>query len=638
MRKYSTAIVDKVWVPPKNVKTASTKAAEELKIDMEMPEDLVFSDDYVYSTVRAISARVNMNMDGFMKEELLGTLPSWIDLPVTYKDLPPHNDKFGYRTFIGANNHVDHMNMPEIDHGDPHVNAKHTPRGKILWAWYEEDPLDEDVKLGSTPDPVTKLAGEDVWVKLLIANDRKKFPVLCRAIEDGIVTKVSMGAEVVGSSCSVCGKFAGAPFEYCDHVRYGRGQPFSAEKTSQFVQGGAIREKDPILAFENNHGLQFFEESWILDIQADPTAVIMDLIRAEPGTSMRTISSVKSSDKRDYNQIILDLINNESEMNEVDLKKVATILDKEAANPAVNVNIDNLETLVDKNREPLNDPLTFDMNVSEEMDYSTPPHMQPGEYQPDRPFPCSARYDAAKANPEYPLDIQIDVDVCQGCMYNKTEKIGTVDCTFDDVSNPGGGDPLEPGFTSPEDEQPDSGLKTDDGTNIYEFPGLQHPPGRLSEEDNRIAAFYKLKAMLDVGRGTWKVAEDIEFGGSGQYGENRDDSQVDQFNHVVSISIPSTQQSGEPVDPEGRAWVVDSIETVMAREFGGTRVRQGTGGFVEDDTKHVDDITIIESSTDDIEKAEEFIKDLAFAVEDAFNQYAVEFAIDNQKYYTRDVH
>jgi len=63
-----------------------------------------------------------------------------------------------------------------------------------------------------------------------------------RAIEDGIVTKVSMGAEVLGSTCSVCGKFAGAPWEYC----------FTADtditmEDGTFKKISEIREGDKVL-------------------------------------------------------------------------------------------------------------------------------------------------------------------------------------------------------------------------------------------------------------------------------------------------------------------------------------------------------------------------------------------------------
>ncbi len=661
IKKGSAVAIDRVWVPSKGVKTASaTKAAEELQIISDMPEDITFSDDYVYSTVRAISARVNMNMDGFTKEELLGIRSPWTPVPTNNAELQPHNDKFGYRTFIGKNNHVDHFNQPEIDHGDPYLNAKHAPRGKILWAWYEEDPLDDEVKLGGFPDPITKLANKDVWIKLLIANKKSEFPVLCRAIEDGIVTKVSMGAEVSGSSCSVCGQFAGAPWQYCDHVRYGRGQPFAASPSSHFVQAGAIRERDPVLAFENNHDLQFFEESWILDIQADPTAVITDLIKGEPGTALRNITSSKTAGKRDYHQILLDLINAESEMNPDDLKKVALLVDKHAATPAVNLNVDNIEELIDKQRLEndqtfVEQNVTFDKNVGE-FDHQRPPHEQPGEHYPKRPFPCSAMDSAGKANPEYPIDPTIDVDVCASCIYNNTDKIGAVDCTFDEVVRPGGYDPLEgKGFepadteeSGPEHDKIDysSGLINDDGIEINEFPGIKHPPGL---DFRRRSGIYKLKALFNVGEGRWKLGDYAEENfrkqpEGYQYGDNEEQNQKDTFKHTIGISVPSTQQTGKPVDPEGRKWVIESIETVMSREFGGTDTREAKGSFVENDTeegeetKHDDDKVIITSATDDLERGIKFIESLAMGIEDAFNQYAVEYWIDGKRHYTRDVH
>lgn len=664
-KKGRAATIENVWVP-RNVKTASaTTASEELRIESEMPEDITFSDDYVYSTVRAISARVNLNMDGFMKEELLGTIPDMVGNDVYSKiaydtSLQPHNEKLGYRTFIGKNNHVDHHNQPDLASQDP----RHEPRGKILWAWYEEDPMNEEVRLGPSVDPITKMAKNDCWVKLLMANDRRKFPVLCRAIEDGIVTKVSMGAEVMGSTCSVCGNFAAAPWEYCNHVRFGRGEPFSAEKTSHFVQSGVLRERDPVVAFENNHGLQFFEESWILDIQADPTAVIMDLIRAEPGTSMRNITSSKTAGQRDYKQVMLDLINAEADMKEEDINKIATILRKESANPNVNIDIDNIDEYVKQKREEDQTAET----TEKEFDHNTIPADQDGEFFPERPFPCSARSAASEANPEYPMDETIDIEVCQGCMYNNSDKIGAVDCNFDEIVREGGSDPLPAGFEAPgegtsADDSRASGIVNDDGVEVEEFPGLQHPPGFADiNRTAKMAAFYKLKAMLDVGSGTWKTAEGEEEVPRGNvqrnelikndlgrpaYPNNKAPEEVDTFEHTVAISIPSMQVNDEPVDPEGREWLINSIKTVMAREFGGVRVKNQEGGWInrreelglgDQGVYGKDEMVIVESSTDDYDKAATFIMDLAYSVEDAFNQYAVEFYVDGKNYFTRDVH
>jgi hypothetical protein len=626
------ATIDRVWVP-RNVKVASNVVAEEMKIDMEIPEDIVWSDDFVYSTVRAISARTNMNMDGFMKEELLGFTPDWTDSPVPSRGMEPHNDKFGYRTFIGKNNHIDHANQPEIDHGDDFTNAKHNPRGKILWSWFHDDELDDTPKLGSFPDPVTKLAGSDAWVKLLIANDRKKYPILCRAIEDGIVTKVSMGAEVAGSTCSVCGKFAGAPYQYCEHVRFGRGQPFSAESGSEFVQAGVVRERDPILAFENNKALQFFEESWIMDIQADPTAVIMELIKAEPGTSLRSLASTKTSSKRDYRQMMMDLINFEGEIEADEIEKIAHVLNKESAD--FNVSFNNVPDLMEEKRKETLDEMS-DMDEDEgpkrEMDYTQTPDKQEGEFLPDYPFPCSARTSAAEANPSYPLDVTIDVEMCMGCMYNKSDKVGAVDCSFPEVVREGGKDPLPEGFEPAEkDDHEGSGLKNDDGTEITEYPGIDHPPTRLS-------AFYRLKAMLDVGRGSVRLGADLTERDREFYPGNRDEKDVDTYEHRIAISIPSAQQDGEPIDPEGREWLIDSIRKVMSKEFGGTRIKGQEGDFVEGDVHHKDQKTVIEADLDDYDKGKDFITDLAFAVEDAFNQYAIEYFIDDKAFFTRDVH
>lgn len=446
-------------------KVAGRKLATELDISVDVPPDLEFSPDKVYSMVRAISARVNLNADGFRRNEILGSV----------EGLEPHNNKFGYRTFIGKTNHIDHFNQPELADEEP----KHTPRGKILHASYHEDPYSDvymegfaDPVAKSLIDPVAKLAGADSWVKLLIENDRKKFPVLCEAIEKGIVTKVSMGAEIINSTCSVCGNSARHEFEFCDHARFGRGQVYAAQNGSPFVKDGIIAAGDPVLAFEDNHGLQFFEESWILDVQADPTAMILELVKNEPGMNRKEVESAKSTIDKAARYLA---------------QKTAI---EEEAQPKVNLNIDNVDEYVKNQNEDSREDEeeqegeeTPRDDLPEPEDYSVPANeWGEGEWGPQYPFPCSARHSAAEANPEYPIDEDIDVEVCMGCMYNQSDKVGGVACTFPEVVREGGKDPLPAGFESPEGtggtggENQGSGFLNEDGTPVEDFPGITHPP------------------------------------------------------------------------------------------------------------------------------------------------------------------
>jgi hypothetical protein len=78
--------------------------------------------------------------------------------------------------------------------------------------------------------------------------DRKAAPGLCRAIEEGYITDVSMGTQVDYSTCSVCGNKALTADSYCDHVKTMKGRSIGGNKV-----------------FEKNYGLKFIEISVVTD-------------------------------------------------------------------------------------------------------------------------------------------------------------------------------------------------------------------------------------------------------------------------------------------------------------------------------------------------------------------------------------
>lgn len=156
---------------------------------------------HVYTLVRAISARVNRNFDGFRSSEL----------------------KAAYHTFEGRPVFVNHANS---DHK--------RSRGIILGARYHEN-------------------GDDKYISLLIEVDGRAFPKLAKEIEEGNIDAVSMGCDVRESHCSYCGNVAVTPQQFCDHVLYHKGQVL------HHPQKGAT------LVYEDCRGLNFFEISYVFD-------------------------------------------------------------------------------------------------------------------------------------------------------------------------------------------------------------------------------------------------------------------------------------------------------------------------------------------------------------------------------------
>jgi hypothetical protein len=88
-----------------------------------------------------------------------------------------------YRTFIGAHNFVEHVQVEELS------------KGRII-------------------DAVARDIGESVYVDILIATDRKHAD-LVEAIESGKMGTLSMGCTVDGTICTKCGHWAADETEMC---------------------------------------------------------------------------------------------------------------------------------------------------------------------------------------------------------------------------------------------------------------------------------------------------------------------------------------------------------------------------------------------------------------------------------------
>lgn len=134
-----------------------------------IPADETYDPDFLYLRVRAVSAGEyygdNKNGDWFPEVELKKT----------------------YKTFLTGHVFKNHENK------DPAAAI-----GEVL-----DSEWDDNMKC----------------VCLVIKIDRKIAPSIVRAIEKGYMTDVSMGCRVPYSICSICGKKARNPKEYCDHIK-----------------------------------------------------------------------------------------------------------------------------------------------------------------------------------------------------------------------------------------------------------------------------------------------------------------------------------------------------------------------------------------------------------------------------------
>lgn len=121
-----------------------------------------------------------------------------------------------YKTFEGVPIFTNHQNS-EVE------NAK----GKVVLAEWDE-------RTGS------------VYTTFFV--DREAHPDICRMIEEGYITDVSMGTQVDFSTCSICGNKAQTADTYCAHIKNMKGRQVDGKKV-----------------YERNYGLKFIELSIVTD-------------------------------------------------------------------------------------------------------------------------------------------------------------------------------------------------------------------------------------------------------------------------------------------------------------------------------------------------------------------------------------
>lgn len=147
------------------------------------------------------------------------------------------------------------IRVKAIEADAPNDNGDYFSREEIIKSYhtFEGCPVftnHENSKVENAKGKVVKAEWDDregaVYCTMYI--DRAAQGALCRAIEEGYVTDVSMGTQVDYSTCSVCEKKAFTADDYCDHVKTMKGRNIEGSKV-----------------FEKNYGLKFIEISVVTD-------------------------------------------------------------------------------------------------------------------------------------------------------------------------------------------------------------------------------------------------------------------------------------------------------------------------------------------------------------------------------------
>jgi hypothetical protein len=181
---------------------------------------------FLYTQVRAISARINQNYDGWPSAEL----------------------KKSYRSFLGKPVFVNHQNF------DP-TKA----RGRVVASRYIE-------------------SGDDKYIEVIQEIDAQRFPKLANEIRTGGLDSVSMGVEAGFTICSYCDNKASDVPDMCDHVLNHKGKTLRRR-----AKNGQMED---VLIYENCYKLGFFELSYVFE-PADETAVVSKVLVASKNKPSR---------------------------------------------------------------------------------------------------------------------------------------------------------------------------------------------------------------------------------------------------------------------------------------------------------------------------------------------------------------
>lgn len=163
-----------------------------------------------------------------------------------------------FRTFIGGENYVEHIQIPELS------------KGKII-------------------DAAARDIGDSIYVDILVATDRKHRPLIS-AISGGQLQTLSMGCQVEFTTCTKCGNVAYDETQLCPHIRYFKGNDFvdALGKKRKIAELCGHIEEEP-------GSVKFIEASWVAN-PAFPGAVLRNILSPEEIASVGKKMSVAFSE------------------------------------------------------------------------------------------------------------------------------------------------------------------------------------------------------------------------------------------------------------------------------------------------------------------------------------------------------
>ena len=141
-----------------------------------------------------------------------------------------------YKTFIGANNYVEHVQVEDL------------AKGKVI------DAVAREVIFPSKT--ANEREAKSIYVDILVATDRKH-KKLVKDIEEERTNKLSMGCAVAFTICSKCGNKAEDTVQLCRHIKYEKGNKFLDDSGVERIVAELCGHKD------DPESVKFIDASWV---------------------------------------------------------------------------------------------------------------------------------------------------------------------------------------------------------------------------------------------------------------------------------------------------------------------------------------------------------------------------------------
>jgi hypothetical protein len=213
------------------------------------PSRYMLSHATIVASVNVVDASAPLGRHFIEGFEVNRRYPDYYVTPETTQYVNNNNDAFerklllaSFKTFIGAQSYVEHVQIPEMS------------RGRIV-------------------DAAARDVGDSIYIDILIANDLRHAPLI-RSIKSGQLGTLSMGCSTSSTTCTKCGNVANDETQLCACIRFFKG--------SEFLDESGVKRKVAELCghYSDPTSVKFIEASWVAN-PAFKGAVIRNIISAE---------------------------------------------------------------------------------------------------------------------------------------------------------------------------------------------------------------------------------------------------------------------------------------------------------------------------------------------------------------------